>query len=263
MTPHNNSHDFSAHGSFSSRSAPQERKETNMVCTGTRRRQGQFDPPTKPHPKSGTKTCTPSARKTRDTSTDPWRSGVLVQTCGRSAEKQKNCRRTAEWQPTSNAIQVTSASASTRLHMYTSTSIYADEMQQSKPKHSRETKNIPRRKKAHHIGALVPRAEPRAAVREAVGWVLLAVLRLAALVVDVHHPRDLVVGAELGLLPGKGCVFCLESNVSTGARRSYQRLLSSDAAFTAYIENAQTFSGIIYRSSHNTARRGAPVRPVR
>lgn len=59
----------------------------------------------------------------------------------------------------------------------------------------------------HHIRALVLGAEPGPPVRGAVRRMLLATLSLAALVVDVNHPGDLVVGAELGLLSGKGFFF--------------------------------------------------------
>lgn len=57
----------------------------------------------------------------------------------------------------------------------------------------------------HHIRTLVLGAEPGPSVGEAVGWVLLAIFRLASLVVDIHHPGNLVVRAELSLLPGECC----------------------------------------------------------
>lgn len=58
---------------------------------------------------------------------------------------------------------------------------------------------------AYHIGTLVLRAETSPAVGQSIGRVLLATLRLAALIVHVHHAGLLVDRTELCLLSWESC----------------------------------------------------------
>lgn len=118
MTPQIYRHDFSAHGFFSSRSAPQERKKPIWHVRGHDGAKNNSTHLPNPTQKVVQKLVLPRQEKHVTHRQTLCALEYWYKLAGDQPErKKKNCRSMAEWQPTSNAIQVTSASASTRLHI--------------------------------------------------------------------------------------------------------------------------------------------------